>query len=362
MRSWQIAKRLQKTFEVTVLTAHEDSLPHEQHFSGVRVIHCGPAFRYTFRGSLWKRFLLMLQLYREAIHLKPDIIDAQSFIAYIPAVFAARKLKVPRIATCHDVWKGRWIQIFGIMGYIGELYERFYLHRRWTHFIANSNYTKNNLIKAGIVNSDISVVYNGVDLDTLRQLHVEKFSKPTVCSITRLVPYKRVGDLVAAIAQVKRDIPSVQCLIIGTGPERKKLEAEVIRLGLQNNIRLLGFINAYLEVIRVLKQSHVFCLPSAVEGFGIVIAEAMACGIPVVATNIEPIAEVTRRGLGAQLVEAGDREALARALTAFLKNDQQYGRYVKAATDIVQNYTWDRMAQLTANVYTKVAFSGHTVT
>lgn len=354
MRSWQIAKRLVDTYDVTVLAAHEDGIPREQHFSGVHVIRCSPTLRYSQTGSLFQRLRLLVQFYRQAVRFKPDLIDAQSFVAYVPSFWAAKKIGIPCIATCHDVWSSRWTRLFGVSGIIGELYERYYLTRKWSHFIANSNYTKNNLIETGIKHDKVTTIHNGVALKGIHDIHVTKYESPTICTITRLVDYKRVGDLLRAIQQLKHLIPSIQCKIIGSGPQREQLMNQAGELGVLDRVQFLGFVKTHKEVIRILKRSHVFCLPSEIEGFGIVVAEAMAAGIPAIGTNIPPLQEVTKNGKAALLYETGDIEALVSHLSTMLLDRKKAEHYRTTGFDVVKKFNWDDLAQQTKNEYSKL--------
>lgn len=351
MRCWQIAKRLAGKYEVMVLTSREEDLPNEDSFFNIRVIRCSPRRRYTQKGALFKRFFFMISVYRRCLSLKPDIIDAQSLVVYLPAYWAARKLKIKAIITCHDVWLGRWTKLFGILGIIGELYERWYLSLKWDLYIANSHYTKDNLVRSGVLEKRIKVVHNGIDFLTLRSIHEDKYHQFTVCSITRLVSYKRTKDLVEAMAMVKNQFPDIQCRIIGSGPEYPRLKKKINQLGLKNSVFLLGFIKDYQEVIRILKRSHIFCLPSLIEGFGIVVAEAMACSVPVIAARIPPLIEVTDNGQGAVLYQPGSAQELSKSIIRVLQNSKLQDDLKQRGFQLARRYDWEMIVKKIDHIY-----------
>ncbi|MBU0597837.1 glycosyltransferase family 4 protein [Patescibacteria group bacterium] len=351
IRSWQVAKRLAKQYEIIVITSLEDSLPKEDIFFDIRVLRVGPRRRYTQKGALVKRILFMIGVYRKIIKLKPQLVDAQSIITYLPSFYAAKKLNIKSVMTCHDVWQGRWMKLFGFMGIIGEIFERFYLKLPWNKFIANSQYTKNSLIKSGIDNNKIEVVHNGIDFQLINSINVEQKNDFSVCSVTRLVDYKRVIDLLHAVALVKNKFPDVKCNIIGSGPELNNLKNAVKKLKIELNVNFLGFVDEYREVISEIKKSNVFCLTSTVEGFGIVIAEAMACGTPVVATDISPIREVTKNGQGAILFKPKDVQALSKAIIKIFGDRQIANDLSKKGKEISLNYNWNNLAELTLKIY-----------
>ncbi len=355
MRCWHIAQRITADYGVTVITSREPKLPDNDYFGDIQVLRRGPTREYSQAGSLFKRFQFMLDVYKTIRSLRPKIVDAQSYVAYLPAFCAAKKVGAFSIATYHDVWKGRWLKLSGIMGIIGEVYERICLSRKWNLFIANSGFTKKGLTRAGIQDSNIEVVHNGIDLKMIKSIEAEKYSQPTICSITRLVPYKRVVDLIRAMVIVKKDIPNVQCKIVGMGQDFSLLKKEIKKRNMAGSIELLGFVSSSKEVMKILKRSHVFCLPSEIEGFGIVIAEAMASSVPVVASNIPPIAEVTRKGRGAFLVKPRSVDKLANALTTMLSDQELQQKYIEQGLEIAQEYNWDKIGVRVSELYKKLA-------
>ncbi|MBA7591654.1 hypothetical protein ES708_33814 [subsurface metagenome] len=76
-----------------------------------------------------------------------------------------------------------------------------------------------------------------------------------------------MGILIRAVSSVKNHIENIQCNIIGTGPELRKLEGLVQELDLKGNISFLGFIKRHEDVLKIIKKSHIFCFPSVVEGW-----------------------------------------------------------------------------------------------
>jgi glycosyltransferase involved in cell wall biosynthesis len=159
-----------------------------------------------------------------------------------------------------------------------------------------------------------------------------------------------VGDLLKAVAIVKKDIPDVACKIIGSGPEEKHLKSLAMRLGLQKNVKFLGFVEEHKEVIKILKASHVFCLPSVVEGFGLVLLEAMASKVPYVASEIEPLVETTDRK-GGLFFKPRDHRDLADKLLQILKDRNVYKKCVKEGSQHVQNYAWGSIVEKIEDVY-----------
>jgi len=125
----------------------------------------------------------------------------------------------------------------------------------------------------------------------------------------------------------------------------------VKKMNLGNNVRFLGFIEKHDDVLKIIKKSRIFCLPSVVEGFGIVVIEAMACSTPYVCSNIPALKEVTANGTGGMLFEKKSTDDLARKILLLLRNDEVYDKCIKDGLQLVQKYNWKNIAQKTEMLY-----------
>ena len=134
---------------------------------------------------------------------------------------------------------------------------------------------------------------------------------PVVLACGRLVGYKNFPGLVRAFAQVPQRDAVLK--ILGEGEQRPAIEAEIARLGLQGRVELLGYVD---EPWRVYAQARCFALASTSESFGLVVVEALANGLAVVATDCDGPREILAGGHFGTLVPPGDEAALARALAA----------------------------------------------
>ena len=327
-RAYYVAKLLSKKHKITILTSQIKGSKKKERFDGFDVIRCGNIRQYSQKDAFLDRLSFMIYAYKIGKKLDFDIVDGYNFISYAPAYLIAKYKNKPSIATYHDVWINQWVKNIGITGLIMEILERYVLSRKWTRFITNSNFTKNNLIKVGIKKEIINTVYSGVELNNYKKLKVNKFKNPTVTTVARLVDYKRVNDLIDAISIVKEKVPSIKCNIIGDGPERKNLEIQVKKLGLDNDIKFMGYVNHKI-VIETLKKSHLFCLPSIVEGMGLVTVEAMACGTPYVNSRIAPQVEITKNGIGGILYTPKKPKELANGIISLIMNERLYAKKKK---------------------------------
>jgi glycosyltransferase involved in cell wall biosynthesis len=201
-------------------------------------------------------------------------------------------------------------------------------YRRAAGVIAISGGVADDLsIQLVIPRDNIKVVYNPLDVERAQVLSrlepTRIFSdgkeQKLILGIGRLVEQKGFIHLIRAFAQV-RSGSSVKLCILGEGPLRESLQAEVERLGLINEIVLPGFVDNPFTVMR---QANLFVLSSAWEGFGNVLVEAMACGTPVVSTACPSGPdEILENGRWGRLVPVGDVDALAAAMAATLDENE----------------------------------------
>src|SRR5688572_28086555 len=176
-----------------------------------------------------------------------------------------------------------------------------------------------------------------------------------VLSVARLVRHKGVDTALIALSQLRNRFSDLRYAVVGTGEELESLEALAGRLGVGDRVRFLTDVpdrdlpaiyscaQVYLGVSRLMEQR--------VEGFGISIAEASACGIPVVAGRSGGIPEAVRDGETGFLVDAERAEAVAEAVSRLLDEPELRGRFGAAGRRAVETYyNWDRVAHDLAGI------------
>lgn len=281
-----------------------------------------------------------------------DVIDCCGFpyFSLFSCKFVCLLKRKPLYSTWHEVWGLEyWLSYIKKKGILGYIVEKLAVLMP-DEIIAVSKHTKNKLINNLKVNKKITVILNGINFNKIQKIKPVKPISDIIFA-GRLLGYKNIDTLVKAVKLIKKTRPKIKCLIIGDGPEKNRLEALTKKIGLEKNIKFLGFIENHNNVFSLMKSSKVFVSPSSREGFGIVVIEANACGIPVITTNhkdnaARDLIEEGKNGFVCQL----NKEEIAERITKILKKSP--GRKMKkACMDLAKKYDWDKIVSGIEEVY-----------
>jgi glycosyltransferase involved in cell wall biosynthesis len=231
-----------------------------------------------------------------------------------------------------------------------------------TRVIAISAFIRNRLIDVGVRPDRIAVIHNGVDPERFRpdagarlRLSAAFPLDPddvVVATVASLLPFKNVDVILEACAALlTRGVP-VRLFVAGEGPLLADLQDLSLRLGIARRVHWLG---AVPDPTTLLQASDVFTLASVGEAFGNVLAEAMGCGVPVVATRSGGIQEVVEDGATGHLVPPGSPQALAEAVEALAKDRTlRQAMGARGVERVRQRFTVDRAVQETVAVYRSI--------
>ncbi len=191
--------------------------------------------------------------------------------------------------------------------------------------------------------SKVFVVRNGIDCERFKPNPVARIevrqelglpeSTPLVGLVAALRSEKNHGMLVEAAAQVRGQHPNAHWLIVGDGPERLKIESLVSELGLADRVHLLGTRH---DTSRLVAALDVFALSSLNEASPVSILEALACEVPVVATDVGSISESVLQGKTGWLIESGDVAAMSQRIDQLLNADANRKRMGEVGRALVQ--------------------------
>ena len=194
------------------------------------------------------------------------------------------------------------------------------------------------------------VIPNGVTPEDFSGNGRPRHQPSYLLAVGRLVPQKGFDVLIDALSS--RSLASLELVIAGEGPERAALERLASRMGVASRVRLVGAVDRR-RLTELLAGAEVFAFPSRAEPFGIALLEAMAAGVPAVATRAGGVVEFARDMRNALLVPPDDREALAAAIDRIRSDDSLRARLAAAGLETARSFSWRSIAPQYERVYTR---------
>jgi glycosyltransferase involved in cell wall biosynthesis len=224
-------------------------------------------------------------------------------------------------------------------------------YRSATKVVANCGAARSILEQEGVASGSIAVIPNGVDGAAFPERGPDAATRPArlVITVANLREEKNHETLVDAAALLVPDFPELQFQIVGDGPRRRALEALVSTRRLERSVRFLGHRE---DVAQLLNEADVFVLPSRSEAFPNGAIEAMAAGLPVVASAVGGLLNLIDSDRTGVLVEPGNPERLAAALRRLFTDRSTAARLGKAARDqVMSRYSFERMVAAFEDLY-----------
>ncbi len=205
------------------------------------------------------------------------------------------------------------------------------------------------------VPGEYRIIPSGIDLHRFRPdlepLPPRAAAERRILFVGRLDARKGLETLLPAMPAVLAALPHARLVVVGDGPCRPGAAATVQRLGISAAVHFVGQVSA-ADLPRYYSGADVFCSPAlGGESLGIVLLEAMAAGVPVVASDIPGYRETVRHGLDGWLVPAGDAGAFAAAILAVLTDPAVAQRYREASLARARTYAWPQVAEQTEDYY-----------
>jgi N-acetyl-alpha-D-glucosaminyl L-malate synthase BshA len=222
---------------------------------------------------------------------------------------------------------------------------------------AVSEYLRDETFRAfGCVQCEIETIPNFVNLEEYQPVPepdhgtVAPAGHKVVTHTSNFREVKRVKDVIRIFARIRHAMPAT-LLMIGDGPDRDDAEREARDLGVGNDVKFLGRIDS---VATLLQASDLFLLPSQSESFGLAALEAMACGVPVVASRAGGLPEVVTDGVNGILEPVGSVEAMGRRSVDLLRSEPRHAAMREAAIETARGFSADRVVPMYEALYEKV--------
>ncbi len=283
-----------------------------------------------------------------------DLVHTHGVRANLVARTAAKGVGLPVVTTFHSVLRYDYDSVFKAL--IAK-YLTMATNKYTDQFIAISGAIKEEIRALGVPEELITVIHNGLDTSKYAQplnpavirseLGLDP-DKPTVSMIARLHPVKGHRYFLEAARKILDQGLKVQYLIIGEGLYRAQIEKWIQELSLEREVFRPGY---YSPIENIYQVSDLLCVPSLMEGLGLVVLEAMHFKVPVVASRIGGIREIIRHQENGWLVEPQDAEGLAHAIVTLLQDRDLALHFTEAGQQTLQFFSPQRMARQVEQTY-----------
>ena len=351
---------IQKGHEISIFTTSANSKFVVEEYNGVKVYRYGTNFRVA-SGNF------SFDLLKNPVKYPADIIHAHTSIPMgeIAGLRCAKKKKVPLVVTYHgDLQEdtGGFVRRMSV-----HIYNKYLLDKVLSYadvIISPSEIYIDESRFLGKYRDKIVVIPNGINVEDFdigysKDECREKLGLPIndkiILFLGTLSQHKGPDILLKAMPKIRKNISNAKLVFVGDGRMREELEALSKRLDIDEYIKFAGFVKEELKPLYY-KAADVFCLPSVMkhESFGIVNLEAMACGIPIVASKIGGVPDVVKDGENGLLVQPRDSGALADGMIYLLENEEVQKKMGMNGRRKVEDYSWERIAEETEKVYKEV--------
>jgi len=357
---YEQSKRLmKKNFKPTVVTNRIDTAKSYV-VDGINV-ECYESLNTGFRLGIPYSIPTptSLEVFLKAVK-SSDIVHAHGH-PYITSLIAARLAKrysKPFVLTQHNTFI-QYGSMFDNVERLNDLVVGKETLKEADRIITVSNATKEYVLSLGAKPDKIKVLHNGVDLIHFRPLPGKreeirrKLAIPqnsiVALTVRRLVYKNGVDTLIESANITVKKNPDVIFLVVGTGPDQNSVQARIRQLGIENNFRLAGFVSDE-DLPFYYNVADFFVLPSkSGEGLPLVALEAMACGLPVIATNTGGTGEILTGDYG-KLVPPNQPELMANAILEYSRIDlSSHKLELRAAVE--EKYNWDKNVESLAEIY-----------
>jgi len=283
------------------------------------------------------------ELYKD----KTDIVICVGYVPLTPIIsfLFCKIFKKPFI-----MWSGTIIKSEQSKKNIFKRFAKKIIIKKSNAYLAYGSYAKDFLIKYGAKDKNIFICSNAVDNEYFSQgckrhgREIEKIKEQLgvrdnkiILYVGQLIKRKGVFDLLKAFKLIKKEVQNVSLLIIGNGPIEIKLK-QYCRENDLVDVIFVGFRQKD-ELIKYYAIADIFVLPSSNEVWGLVINEAMACGLPIITTNkVGASGDIVKNGINGYIIEPKNLEMLSEKILKILKNDNIRKQFGQKSKEIIKGW------------------------
>jgi glycosyltransferase involved in cell wall biosynthesis len=305
---------------------------------------------------IWYRLRLPLSIQRFTGKL--DLFHSPDFV--LPPTGDA----IPTLLTVHDLSFIHYPEVYPevLVKYLNKVVPRSV--ERATHILADSAATKQDLMALwDVPDEKVTVLYSGVSQaftrveDEARITAVrDKYhlgEAPYLLSVGTVQPRKNYQMLIQAFAPLADQFPHNLYIAGGKGWLYDEMMAEIEKQGLTERVRFIGFVDD-ADLPTLYSGADLYLFPSLYEGFGLPMLEAMACGVPVIASNVSSLPEVGEET--AVMLPPHDRQSWTETIAKILTSSIQQEQMISAGYQQIKKFSWEKSSQQLLEIY-RVLFS-----
>uniref|UniRef100_A0A7C4YIE2 Glycosyltransferase family 1 protein n=1 Tax=candidate division WOR-3 bacterium TaxID=2052148 RepID=A0A7C4YIE2_UNCW3 len=326
---FEIFGRLKKYYEIHLLCDSFKNAEKEEELNGIFVHRTGN--RNTFNFNVPSAFERLNKKYHFEL-----VIEDLNKIPFYGSFYIPQK----RIAILHhffgDVIFQETNPLFGFYVYLNERLVPFFY--KDVDFVCVSKGTREELLKHGMDEKRIKVIYNGVDFERFKPS--KKLDIPVFSAVGRIKRYKRLDILIEAINIAKNKGAHFKVIIVGKGNDMERIKKMCIDKGLDEIVDFKGFVSEE-EKIKILGESWAHINTSPKEGWGLTSIEAQSCGTLSVVPDSPGLNETIISGKTGFIYKFGDAEALGDILFKLSKNRELIEKMGREAREFSKRFNWD---------------------
>lgn len=354
-----LAEKGHKIIIFTTKTPKKGNLPFHKNISVVRYASVN-AFKYPGYELVIPKALHCLKMISK---FKPSIIHIHTptILGWI-GVLAGRIRKIPVVGTYHTIVPD--FLRHSPIPKIGELKAAKLIAWRYTNSFYEkcdvvttpSKSMKKELIKNGL-KKRIEVVSNGVDLHLFRK-RKRKRKKFRILYVGRVSYEKNIDIVLKAVSIFSKRCQDFEFLVVGSGPDNKKLELLGKELGIGRYTNFIGAVNNR-KLPYIYSSSDIFVTASTIETEGIVLLEAMACGLPVIGVDARAVPEIVKDNFNGITVMRGDYKAMSKAILKLHDDAKLRKKMGSNAIKMVRRYDVRICMSKMEAIYKRLISAGH---
>ena len=328
---------VKKGLNVTWLSGNFASGKREEIIDGVKIFRFGNPYTIYFLAPFiyWFKFKGNFDLVIDEIHGLP----------FLSPLWAWKSKK---LAYIHEVAQEIWDEVFPFpINLLGKLYEKIYFYfYKNIPFLTGSKSTKDDLIRYGINEKNITVVPHGLFLKPITKI-IQKEKNLTILFVGRLVKMKGINSALKIFSEINKKIPESKFWIVGSGEKKYVEEIKQLTkdLKIEKSCIFFGFVDENKK-IELYQKTHFLLHTSVREGFGLTVIEANSQGTPVIAFNSPGLKDLVKNNINGFLFNPNNESLCIKNVIALFNNPSQYEKLQTSSLEFSKQFNWKNITTI----------------